>query len=561
MKTNKLKIGLCFSGGGYRAAGFSLGTLSYLHSVQLDDQRLLDHVVALSTVSGGTITGATYALAAERGIAFGDFYSAVFAFLVQVDLAKLSLEQLTGKDENGLSDRVRSLICAIADVYDRELFHKAYFGELMNDEGNSHLKHISFNATEFVHGLQFRFQWSEKVRQVSSGMPDRGIIGNKYYAVPSIIAANIRMADILAASSCFPGGFEPINFPTDFVLPQEQKDQLREAWKVQGVFPIGLMDGGIVDNQGIEPILLADKRMQINASAEKSKPSVPELDLIIISDVTSPSMDAFVASTQRPAKGWRRLTPMNLFGLNFLVLIGTVYGLWRSIIFDHLIFTMLFTVIGVLSLLFFLAGYFLWKLPRQLGVPYHFLQPLGKLLHLRLQVYESILFNRVRSILLLSGEVFLKQVRRLNFYKVYEDKAWHNRRIMTAIYELRADQNLWQKKIRKGSIPTFLEPSSALSAIALQASSMGTTLWFTPEEIEQKLPEALIATGQFTMCWNLLEYIYKIKEETENLSDSHAVLQSIEDALLNDWRRFLQDPFWLVNQFNGSALGSTTPKP
>ncbi len=54
MKDN-LRSALTFSGGGYRAATFHLGALSYLHSIQMGGTTLLDHVVVLSTISGGTI--------------------------------------------------------------------------------------------------------------------------------------------------------------------------------------------------------------------------------------------------------------------------------------------------------------------------------------------------------------------------------------------------------------------------------------------------------------------------------------------------------------------------
>jgi len=52
------KIALCLSGGGYRAAGFHLGTLDYL-----DHLGLRDRVTMLSTVSGGTFIGTSYVLA------------------------------------------------------------------------------------------------------------------------------------------------------------------------------------------------------------------------------------------------------------------------------------------------------------------------------------------------------------------------------------------------------------------------------------------------------------------------------------------------------------------
>jgi NTE family protein len=51
------KLGLSLSGGGYRAAAFHLGTLRKLH-----DMGVLQQVDVLSTISGGSITGAYYCL-------------------------------------------------------------------------------------------------------------------------------------------------------------------------------------------------------------------------------------------------------------------------------------------------------------------------------------------------------------------------------------------------------------------------------------------------------------------------------------------------------------------
>ncbi len=53
---------LSLSGGGFRAAAFHLGTLDLLFRTGL-----LGDVTMLSTVSGGTFTGAGYALAQARG--------------------------------------------------------------------------------------------------------------------------------------------------------------------------------------------------------------------------------------------------------------------------------------------------------------------------------------------------------------------------------------------------------------------------------------------------------------------------------------------------------------
>lgn len=53
----KKKLGLSLSGGGYRAAAFHLGTLRKLHEMDI-----LDKVDVMSTISGGSITGAYYCL-------------------------------------------------------------------------------------------------------------------------------------------------------------------------------------------------------------------------------------------------------------------------------------------------------------------------------------------------------------------------------------------------------------------------------------------------------------------------------------------------------------------
>lgn len=55
--TDKKIIGLAMSGGGYRAAAFHLGTLRALYDLQI-----FDKVSIMSTISGGSITGAAYSL-------------------------------------------------------------------------------------------------------------------------------------------------------------------------------------------------------------------------------------------------------------------------------------------------------------------------------------------------------------------------------------------------------------------------------------------------------------------------------------------------------------------
>lgn len=63
-KNNKI-IGLALSGGGYRAAAFHVGTLKALNKLGL-----LKDIDVISSVSGGSITAAYYALNKDN---FGEF--------------------------------------------------------------------------------------------------------------------------------------------------------------------------------------------------------------------------------------------------------------------------------------------------------------------------------------------------------------------------------------------------------------------------------------------------------------------------------------------------------
>ena len=131
------------------------------------------------------------------------------------------------------------------------------------------VKEAAFNATDFRSGSTFRFQKTES-----------GLIANFYVDLPEDEVGKIRLADVMAAPSCFPGGFEPLESPDDFVwsngrVPEgirkavDEPEEGRIALK-RGT--IALMDGGVYDNQGVESLLLADER-------EKMK-----LDLFVISD-------------------------------------------------------------------------------------------------------------------------------------------------------------------------------------------------------------------------------------------------------------------------------------
>lgn len=78
---------------------------------------------------------------------------------------------------------------------------------------------------------------------------------------------------------------------------------------------------------------------------------------------------------------------------------------------------------------------------------------------------------------------------------------------------------------------------------------MGTTLWFTKEDKESGVPEAILAAGQYTICYNLLEYIERIQKKGDNLNENHLQIISCKQQLLDAWKKFQENPLWMISGF------------
>ncbi|HEV7683676.1 MAG TPA: patatin-like phospholipase family protein [Pyrinomonadaceae bacterium] len=194
------EIAISLSGGGYRAAAFHLGVFDLLQRLDL-----LKDARVLSTVSGGTFTGMLYGVSVVENETFGAFYDKLYAFLRDTHVIKSALANLSRK--NSGDESMPSLIKSAAQVYASEkMLGDRRFGPLM-DGAAKQFKGLVFNSVEFRNGNSFRFQTS---------VNGRAVIGNGNLRVDKVLARDIRLADIAAASSCFPSGFEPLRFPDDF---------------------------------------------------------------------------------------------------------------------------------------------------------------------------------------------------------------------------------------------------------------------------------------------------------------------------------------------------------
>jgi hypothetical protein len=206
---------------------------------------LAENIRALSTISGGTIIGTVYALSRAERKSFNTFYEEFYATLLHRNVVKGAFARL--RDD---VSRSPSLIRAAASVYAEDGFARnATLGDLAESE---HVPdELIFSATEFEGGRAFRFQTS---RRASVYVGSESAL-----SVPDPLWREIQLADVVAASSCFPSAFEPFLFPDDFAW-KRPLPQVRGALGVAYERPLPLMDGGAYDNQGVNGVRTAYRR-------------------------------------------------------------------------------------------------------------------------------------------------------------------------------------------------------------------------------------------------------------------------------------------------------------
>ncbi len=553
------KIALGCSGGGYRAASFHLGAMSYLNRLLFRGRPLLENVKLISTVSGGSITGVVYALKKQEGMTFEKFYEFLTGKLRTVDLVRLGIEKLNPGAKWDNPYKRKNLINAFAELYDREFTGGATFK--IFDKMESHLEAVIFNSTEFNNSIDFRFR--------NRGT---GIFGNFRIPVELKAAQEVKLADAIASSSCFTGGFEPIIWPGDFVHDNSPNLKALDGTST----PTGIMDGGIYDNQGIESMLLY----------KKDQPE-PYFDLIIVSDVASPHMEPFIPYKDKPKKGIRNLRLKDIMKkasrinnlvniilaaiIAVLALIPLLWGYPASLssgiclgLSGAFLLFFIFRLILVIKIRKWIASFLDWVKGK---IPAFFLESLMKLKieELSIRRIEPLVIDRLRSVVMLTSTVFLKIVRRLNYGRLYENDLYRYRRVSNLIMELtEEDYNDRLKRMEhdkaagtghEGRIlrnTDYMEEiGPEIKKVAEEAAGFGTTLWFTEKDKLDDMLDKLIATGQFTMCHNMLEYLEKLMFDDDNGysgldAETKSALEDLHGQCANDWREFRGKPMFLV---------------
>ncbi len=603
-------IALSFSGGGFRAASFTLGTLSYLQAVPLEGGKtLLDKVTYIASASGGTIASAVYAHSQAKGLTFAQFYAKLFGDLQGLTLLKKVFEILNNdqvwKDN---PHKIRNLINSFALSYQELLFDgDATVDTLRAAPEGGHLEEVCFNSSDFYAGLLFR----QAIKMKPDADETDFLYGNFMVHLDQQLAGKLRIGDLVAASSCFPAGFEPIVFPKDFqaagpdlhtglhVLTQELNiaeltllyvntwppvvppapinvETLSENLKSLAIdpsFQMGLMDGGVMDNQGIDSMLKANER-RLNGAADpkpQGTTNFKPFDLMLVSDVGSHFIDPYMVPGQLPQKTWWASLTVNkvlVIGwvFAFIGLVAIVGAQWINTALANTLVIMLGTSllgigVGTVYLLYHIKRLIEGRVKHQGGLDLHkvFSDEITARLfqffgNTRFDVIFPMLKGRINSVLLLNTEMFLKRIRQLLYSRFFEDRDMSQRVRSNHIYDLSYSDELYFLQ----NNPLAGIPGSNLTNVAQVAFEMGTTLWFDGDDTQAHKLGAVIACGQFTVCFNLLAYVqhFNASDDYKGLTPEYKCrMDQVLTHLTEDFEKFKADPFWLYNQLGKGLAG------
>jgi len=251
--TKNIRVGVALSGGGYRATGFHIGTLK-----KLNELGILSRLDVLSTISGGSITGAAYCLH------HGDFKNFEAKMITQLSTKSVIRYVLT----SWLFFRFiiycvlflclshwlyniwvpLGMLTLIAFIYTliryqfkifpvSRIIERAYdkfFCHEATLSGLCEKPELAIGATNLQTSRHFTFSRRK--------MEDSAYA---YYKPPVFFdGADFPVSRAVMASSCVPSFFSPVSIDAVY---------FRDPVLVSSVNP-KLIDGGVYDNQGIHKL-------------------------------------------------------------------------------------------------------------------------------------------------------------------------------------------------------------------------------------------------------------------------------------------------------------------
>ncbi len=278
-------IAFAFSGGGARAASFSLGALQQLRDMQDPGGKpLIDRVALVTAVSGGSITAAWFGQHGAAGL--DDLRAAALdkdweaqlntSWMIPNNWQRLMQGGLNGPDK-------------LADWLDAEVFKGAHMRDMPNRP------RIIINAADLYNGTPFAFAtpWFDAI------CSDLG---------------TVRLADAVAASMSVPIAFRPVvvksyaeNCPTPLQpwvraaeINRASPTLLRETARAFRFYRddmrmryLHLTDGGVADNFGVSSLvtLRAATQQPYGPLSARDAVKIRRLAFIIINAERNPEGD------------------------------------------------------------------------------------------------------------------------------------------------------------------------------------------------------------------------------------------------------------------------------
>ncbi|MBN8248063.1 MAG: patatin-like phospholipase family protein [Verrucomicrobia bacterium] len=242
---------VAFSGGGTRAAAMAYGVLEELRRTPVPgsapERRMIEDINVISSVSGGSVTAAAYAL-------YGDslFDSFETNFLKRDVQGKLVGKVLMPWNWPRLASPWFGRSDLAARYYDEILFHNATFGDLTN----RHRPFVMLNATEVATGIQFWFT-QDVFNNLCSDLGSYPLSR----AVAASSAVPVALSPVTLKNYAGTCGYEPPEWARADTLTGEGMALLQRGREL-AILRNGaerpflhLVDGGVTDNLGLRPLL------------------------------------------------------------------------------------------------------------------------------------------------------------------------------------------------------------------------------------------------------------------------------------------------------------------
>lgn len=554
VETKPLQVALSLSGGGYRASVYHLGVLSYLYHLKMDDgSRLLDHVRVMSTISGGSITGMWYALHLQDKEHLPEKFQELYDILKTKNLITEVLKRFDGNRNKKAESIIKELSC----VYNELFFHDTTFASIIQNVKTGPLQNYAAYSTDMVNRMPFRFHASASK---CNDIP----FGNEIRCVDTKEASSLRLSDIVAASSCFPLVFEPIRYPRDFIHKKQDKEDELEGLQID------LMDGGILDNQGIDYLLEIEHCISKEFSLKEDKNGI---DLAIISDAALLGEGIDSPSRNQKKPWYIKFLNVLLFLPSQLLcfcayVIYSMFGLFRFCTFigvqwcvlslatisfgigfvnytpdkDQLKEFIPFCSFLVFAIIWMLLGIGRMKTPKSIKHSDDFEIPKDLIWKIRFTQLYRLGKRRYESFDKMVSTVMMGHIRKINIKILTQSPKWRNRFVIPLISEFSSNGLLKNDP----SNPLLLN-TDIIKKISDQASKCKTRLWFTEDDIAYHLPEKILACGQYTMCYELLNWIEENQGNKKNLTPVHQQLKALKPVLEEDWIHFKSKPYTFIN--------------